>query len=48
MAKTKGFEVAEDRSFPALAMPEMKSPEALRAALDAVGGVDRFIQTGDR
>ncbi|PKK83924.1 MAG: cytoplasmic protein [candidate division Zixibacteria bacterium HGW-Zixibacteria-1] len=49
MAKTKGFEVAADRSFPALALARNENhPEALRAALDAVGGVDRFIQSGDR
>ena len=49
MAKTKTFEVAKDESLPALALARNENhPEALRTALDAIGGVNRFIKPGDR
>ena len=47
--KTVSFEVAPDNSLPAIALARNENhPMALNAALDAVGGIKRFISPGEK
>lgn len=47
--KTVGFEIPSDSSFPAIALARNENHiAALRNALDAVGGIERFIKSGER
>jgi uncharacterized protein (DUF362 family) len=49
VAKTGNFEVAPDESLPGVALAENDDPvAALHAALDAVGGIKRFVQPGEK
>ncbi|RKX30102.1 MAG: cytoplasmic protein [Candidatus Zixiibacteriota bacterium] len=47
--KTGSFEVPPDNSLPSIALARNENhPAALNAALDAVGGIRRFIRPGER
>jgi len=49
MAKTGTFEIASDLSYPTLALARDENhTAALRASLDAIGGIERFIKPGER
>jgi uncharacterized protein (DUF362 family) len=49
LAKTASFEVPADPSFPVLSSATNVDPvAALNAALDAVGGIGRFVHAGER
>jgi uncharacterized protein (DUF362 family) len=48
LVKTANFEVPPDPSLPILTSATNDAPEmALRAALDAIGGIERFVHTGE-
>ncbi len=49
IAKTNDFTVPPDRSLPQIALSKNADPiPALNAALDAIGGIRRFIHPGER
>jgi len=49
LAKTVSFEVPADPSLPILTRATNPNPEqALNAALDAIGGIGRFVKAGER
>jgi uncharacterized protein (DUF362 family) len=48
LAKAASFEVPPDPTLPILTSAKNSAPEmALRAALDAIGGIRRFVHTGE-
>ena len=49
LEKSASFEVAADKALPKVAMARFEDPlAALNSALEAVGGISRFIDSGDR
>ena len=49
VTKTTSFEVKPDPTLPRIALAQNEDPtHALRQALDAVGGIRRFVQPGER
>jgi uncharacterized protein (DUF362 family) len=47
--KTANFEVPSDSLLPRVTLARHENPEnALHAALDAIGGIGRFVKTGER